>query len=136
MTATRDPVVLDASAVVALCASSSSAADAIARRIAAAVWHAPAVLPVEVDSALRGMVLGKRLTQAQGDAARRVVHDLPIELWPWRALTERAWELRENLSTYDAGYVALAERLDAVLITGDARLANASGPRCTVELIR
>ncbi len=93
-------------------------------------------MPVEVDSALRGMVLGRRLTPIQGEAARRVAHDLPIELWPWQVLTARAWELRENLSTYDAGYVALAERLDATLITGDSRLAHATGPRCAIEVFQ
>lgn len=64
------------------------------------------------------------------DAYRR---GLPINLWPWALLTDRAWELRENLSTYDAGCVALAERLGAPLITGDARIARAPGVVCRVE---
>jgi predicted nucleic acid-binding protein len=53
---------------------------------------------------------------------------------PSRSLWPRAWELRTNLSAYDAPYVALAEQLDAPLLTADARLAKAPGPRCVVEV--
>jgi predicted nucleic acid-binding protein len=52
------------------------------------------------------------------------------------ALLRRCWELRENVSTYDAAYVALAEALDTTLLTGDRRLAHAAGPTCTIELLR
>jgi predicted nucleic acid-binding protein len=136
VTATREAVVVDASIVVALVASPSSVADDIARRISPAALHAPATLPVEVDSALRGLALGRRLTVAQADAARQIAHGLPVELWPWHPLADRAWQLRENLSTYDAGYVALTEHLSAVLITGDARIARAAGTTCRVEVFR
>jgi len=52
------------------------------------------------------------------------------------ALLPRCWELRDNLTTYDAAYVALAEALEAPLLTGDRRLAQAAGPTCPVELLR
>ncbi len=126
-------VVVDASAVVALVASRSEPVERLATRLNDTMMHAPDVLPVEIDSALRGLVLGGKLTPAQGEAARVLAHDFPIELWPWELLTDRAWELRDDLTTYDAGYVALAERLGAPLMTGDARMAGAGG-RCTVEV--
>lgn len=136
MSAPREILVVDASAVVAVVASPAAAADAIGGRIAQSSLHAPVTLPVEADSALRGLVLGRRLSRAEGDAARRVARGLPVELWPWHLLSDRAWALRENLSTYDAGYVALAEHLGAVLVTGDARIAGAVGPTCRVEVFR
>lgn len=136
MSGSRELVVVDASVMVSLVASPSAAADAIGRRIAECALHAPVTLPIEADSALRGLVLGGRLSAAQGDAARRVMAAMPVELWPWHPLSDRAWALRENLSTYDAGYVALAEHLGAVLVTGDARLARASGVGCPVEVFR
>jgi predicted nucleic acid-binding protein len=57
---------------------------------------------------------------------------LPIELWPYLPLAERVWELRENLTAYDASCVALAELLGTSLVTLDARLARESGPRCPI----
>ncbi len=97
--------------------------------------YAPQILPAEVDSALRGLVAGRVLSAAQGDAAREQALSLPVELWPWHPLSARAWELRANLSSYDAGYVALAEHLAATLVTADARLARAPGLRCEVAVL-
>jgi len=111
--AAPETVVVDASAVIALVTSRSAAASALAERLADTSLHAPHLLPTEVDSGVRGLVLGARLTPEQGGAARRDAHGLPIELWPWAVLTDKAWELRANLSSYDAGYVALAEHLRA-----------------------
>ncbi len=129
-----EPVVIDASVVVAIVTTPSDAASALARRLRSTVLYAPHILPTEVDSALRGMVLGGVLTAAQGEASRRQAQGLPIDLWPWALLGDRAWALRANMSTYDAGYVALAEHLGAPLVTGDARLARAPGLSCVVEL--
>lgn len=58
--------------------------------------------------------------------------DLSIEMWPYEPLAQRAWELRGNLSIYDAAYVALAELLDVTLVTLDRRMASAPGPRCVM----
>lgn len=127
-------LVVDASVVVALVASRAAGTAAIAARIGDAHLHAPAILPVEVDSALRGLERGGRLTSEQASVARSHAAGLPIELWPWQVLADRAWELRANVTTYDAGYVALAEHLGATLLTGDRRLASAGGFRCLVEL--
>ena len=60
---------------------------------------------------------------------------LPLQRIPHRQLLTRCWELRENLTTYDAAYVALAELLDVVLVTGDKRLSRSPGLRCRVQVI-
>lgn len=60
---------------------------------------------------------------------------LPLHRAPHRHLVARCWELKDNLSVYDAAYVALAETLDLVLLTADIRLARAPGPRCEIELV-
>ena len=129
-----DLVVVDASAVVLLVASSHDAGDRLAARLANAVLHAPHILPVEVDSALRGLVAGRVLSEGEAMAARQQAGRMPVDLWAWDALAERAWEMRSNLSMYDAGYVALAEHIGATLITADARLARAPGVRCAIEV--
>lgn len=60
---------------------------------------------------------------------------LPLRRVSHRALVARCWELRENLTVYDASYVALAEQLETILVTADTRLAGAPGPRCKIELM-
>ena len=136
MTDGYDLVVVDASAVVLLVASSHDEGDRLATRLANAVLHAPHILPVEVDSALRRLVAERVLTEAEAEAAaaRQQAGRMPIDLWAWESLRERAWEMRSNLSTYDAGYVALAEHIGATLVTADARLARAPGVRCAIEV--
>lgn len=129
-----DLVVVDASAVVLLVASSHDAGDRLAARLTNAVLHAPHILPVEVDSALRGLVAGRVLSEGEAMAARQQAGRMPVDLWAWDALAERAWEMRSNLATYDAGYVALAEHIGATLVTADARLARAPGVRCAIEV--
>lgn len=79
----------------------------------------------------RGTLAVDRADQAVADLA-----DLGIQRYPHGALMPRIWELRHNLTPYDAAYVALAEALDAPLLTADARLANAPGLRCAVEVMR
>jgi predicted nucleic acid-binding protein len=61
---------------------------------------------------------------------------LPARRAPHRPLLPRCWELRDNLTVYDAAYVALAEALKATLLTGDRRLARASGPKCPIEIFQ
>lgn len=138
MTADADSelAVVDASAVVALVTSRSATASALADRMRGVVMHAPAILPVEIDSALRGLERGGKLTTEQAEAARHNARALPVDLWPWMLLADRAWQLRHNVSTFDAGYIALAERLGAPLLTGDARLARAPGVRCRIDVFR
>ena len=60
---------------------------------------------------------------------------LPLRRTPHRPLLARCWELRGNLTIYDAAYVAVAEALGVALLTGDARLARATGPTCNIEVL-
>ena len=61
--------------------------------------------------------------------------DLPLQRAPHLPLLDRCWQLRENITIYDAAYVALAEALDAPFLTSDVRLSKAPGPRCSVEVL-
>lgn len=74
------------------------------------------------------------MSRTRSDEALEDLLDVDVSLYPHAPLTGRIWELRENLTAYDAAYVALAEALDAPLITTDGRLARASGHCATVEL--
>lgn len=83
----------------------------------------------------RGSARAGRLDPHRGGQALDDLADLPMQRVVHTALLARCWELRDDLTTYDAAYVALAEVLQATLLTGDRRLAHAPGPRCAVELV-
>ncbi|KJL31452.1 type II toxin-antitoxin system VapC family toxin [Microbacterium azadirachtae] len=133
--AERELLVIDASAVVALIAVNAGETRWLSERIGDAMLFAPSLLLTEVDGALRGLELGRKLSTPQVVASRWHARRLPIEFWPGEAIAERAWELRTDLTIYDASYVALSERLGAVLLTGDRRIANAGVARCPVEVV-
>lgn len=96
--------------------------------------HAPSLLDYEVVSALRGLTLGSHLSIPRAQDTLTDFDALPITRWPSApSLRQRAFSLRENLSAYDAAYVALAEALHCRLLTRDARLARANGH--TVEVL-
>ncbi len=99
--------------------------------------HVPHLAVVEVVSVLRGWVRAGHVTRSRAEAALDDLSDLPAMRWPADPLLPRIWALRDNLSAYDATYVALAEALDATLVTADARLARAvPGETCRIELVR
>jgi len=97
---------------------------------------APHLIDVEVLAAWRRLAGTGRLEEQRAELARSDLRSLAIERVPHGPLLERAWELRANLTAYDATYVALAELLDAALVTADEKLAGAPGLRCTVEVLR
>lgn len=127
--------VLDASvAVTALTAPGSAAADLLSGDDA--VFQVPSVFDAEVLSALRGLVRGGKFA---GAAAAELVADLPVlpvDRWHMAPLLPRMWELRENLTPYDAAYVALAELTGSVLITGDKRITASPAARCDIQVIK
>jgi predicted nucleic acid-binding protein len=84
---------------------------------------------------LRRYVQERIITASRGEEALEDLHDLPLHRYPHDMLMPRAWELRAVLTAYDAVYVALAELLDAPLVTSDRKIALASGHRATVEVI-
>lgn len=112
-------------------------AGALAReRLTAAEIHVPELADVEVLSILRRQVLAGHLTVERGAAASQDWADLTVERYPHAPLLPRAWQLRDAVSAYDAQYVALAELLDATLVTADGPLSRAPGIRCRVDLLR
>lgn len=96
---------------------------------------APHLIDSEVTNVLRSLVRRESLTEKQGAQALQGFAELEIERFPADWLRPRMWELRHNLSAYDATYVALAELSGATsLLTTDARLSRAAGTRCLVEV--
>jgi len=96
---------------------------------------APELVDLEVTSALRKAVSRRRLPQRRAVLALRDLQLLPINRVSHLPLLGRIWELRGNVTVYDAAYVALAEILGAALLTADKRLEQAHGVRCVVELL-
>jgi predicted nucleic acid-binding protein len=96
--------------------------------------HAPHMLDIEVANALRRCTLRGDLDQRQGRDALADLAAMAIERHGHQPLLERIWQLRHNLTAYDAAYLALAERLDAPLLTCDAGLASLAGHRARIEL--
>lgn len=98
-------------------------------------WAAPAHLVAEVVSVIRGRVLGGKLNARRGRYALRSLQELSIESIDLMGLVDRMWQLRDNLTPYDAAYVAAAENLFCPLVTGDARLSRVPGLHCSLRVI-
>ena len=128
--------VVDASIVTAFYAADDPRRDVVSARLATGdALFAPAHLDAEVVSALRGLSKSNPALSAAVPRALRHLAGFPIRRMALAPLLDRMWELRENVTPYDAAYVALAERLDAHLLTSDHKLANAHAPRCRFELL-
>jgi predicted nucleic acid-binding protein len=111
------------------------AGKACADRLAGEDLAAPELVLIEAVGAVRGLLRGGKVDPADADRAIRLLPALPLQRFPHHTLLPRVWELRENVTAYDAAYLALAETLDAPLVTGDARLRRVPGARCAVEII-
>jgi predicted nucleic acid-binding protein len=129
-------IVVDASAVAEVVLRRPSAA-AVEHRIhdMQESLHAPCLIDVEVANVVRRYAARGEAVDARGPQALEDLVEFPMHRHPHLPLLSRVWELRHNLSAYDATYVALAELLDAPLITLDRRLAASSGHRARIELI-
>ena len=124
-------IVVDASAALAALLK-----DGRARRVLAAEQlHAPHLVDSEVASGLRGKVATGQLAAQTGWLALDIWRRLGMTRYPVIALLDRVWELRDDVSSYDASYVALAELLDCALLTADERLARAPGTRCPITVV-
>ena len=128
-------IVSDASAVVLALGDDGPAGDVARERLSGERIIAPELLDVEVTAAWRRHEAAGRLDSRRAALARSDLRDLPVQRVSHRLLMERCWELRANVTVYDAVYVALAELLDAPLVTADRKLANAPGIRCQVEVV-
>jgi predicted nucleic acid-binding protein len=96
---------------------------------------APHVIDVEVFSIIRRDLLRGRLDRTAAALAVADLESWPGERYGHRLLLQRAWDLRDTIRGWDAMYVALAEALDAVLLTTDRRLEAATGPTCRIEVV-
>lgn len=95
--------------------------------------HAPHLIDVEVTQAARRFARVRELDEPRGRQLLADLGAMPIQRYPHDVLLDRAWSLRDNLSAYDAMYIALAEVLDAPLITRDRRLARTTGHRARIQ---
>lgn len=129
-------IVLDASALIEWLLQ-TPAGTQVEERIfsAAANLHAPHLLDIEVAQVLRRYVTTGIITASRGQEALQDLLDLPLTRYPHDLFLWRMWELRDNLTAYDAVYVALAEALAAPLITCDSKMASASGHHARIELV-
>lgn len=129
-------IVTDASVIVELLLRTPDASRIEARVLGAGVpLAAPALLDVEVAHVLRRYALRREMDASHGRTALGLLARFPIRRHHHLALLPRIWELRDNLTAYDATYVALAEGLGATLVTRDAALARSQLHRATIELL-
>lgn len=122
--------VVDASLLVAAAADAGPEGTWAEGVVEGGPLVAPSLVLAEATNILRRLELAKRLTRLAATAAHKDLLRLDIDLAPFEPFADRVWELRSNLTSYDAWYVAVAEALDLPLATLDRRLARASGPAC------
>ena len=122
--------VVDASVVVEAILGIGRRADWAAAQLADAHLAAPHLMPVEAANALRRVQARGLIGADVANLAHAELLALPVDLYPYEAIAERAWRLRASIASYDACYVALAEQIGADLLTLDARLARSPGPTC------
>ena len=124
-------IVLDASAALSGLLNAGPARESLAGE----QLHAPHLIDSEVASGLRRQIASGSFSAETGWRALDTWRRLGLTRYSTRGLLERIWELRDNLSAYDASYVALAESLGCALVTADARLSRAPGLRCSVTVV-
>lgn len=128
-------IVVDASVLAPALADDTADGDAARAALSGQTLTAPEVIDLEVVSVLRRQMSVDLLDVARARFAVADLLDLPLQRVPHLQVIERCWDLRHYLTVYDASYVALAELLDLILVTGDLRLAKAPGLRCSVEVV-
>ena len=125
-------VVADASVLVAVLVDSGRegkwSEDAVVERSLAG----PELALAEASNILRRLEQARKISRLEANSAHRDLLRLDLELFPFALFADRVWALRNNLSSYDAWYVALAEVLNCPLVTIDRKLSRASGPRCEI----
>lgn len=125
-------VIIDASAILQLWLS--PAGEKLAARLEGETLHAPAHVRIEASNVIRRQRNAGLLTDDAARAAFEGILSAPVRLWPFELLASRAWELGANATSYDAAYLALAERLRLPLVTHDVKLDRVPGVTCAVEV--
>ena len=129
-------IVVDASAVLDMLLQSEKGKKVAARILDPdETLHVPHLIEIEVAQVLRRFMLAGELTEARGREALSDLTDLPLIRYPHTEFLQRVWDMRSSLSAYDAAYVALAEVLEAPLVTTDGKLSRAHGHDVQIELI-
>lgn len=128
-------IVLDASAAVEILLRLGRA-ESLMERVFGELetLHVPHLFDVEVMQVVRRYAGRGELTAFRAEQAIGVLRDLPVERYSHEPLLERMWELRSNLTAYDAAYLSLAEALGATLVTCDGALARVTGVGARVEV--
>lgn len=126
--------VVDASAVVAALVDSGHDGEWAESTLAASALAAPELVLAEAANILRRLERAEIISRIEANGAQADLLAMDIELFPFAPFARRVWELRSNLTSYDAWYVALAEALDCPLLTLDRKLARAPGPGCAFLL--
>jgi predicted nucleic acid-binding protein len=128
-------IVVDASAFLQVLLRTPESPSIEARLFSGDSLHAPHLIDVEVSQGLRRCAASGQIDSAHGRAALTILAQFPISRYAHRQFLTRVWELRDNFTAYDAMYVALAETLDAPLLTRDRRLAAAAKDHVSVEVV-
>lgn len=128
-------IVVDPSVLATALIDDSASGDRARDRLRGEQLVAPDLVYLEVVSVARRVVAAGGADERRARLALEDLADLPLRVAPHRPLLPRVWALRENLTPYDAAYVALAERLECTLLTADGRLSRAPGIGCAVEVI-
>jgi predicted nucleic acid-binding protein len=129
-------IVVDASVIVTALADDGPDGDRARQRLRGERLAAPHLLDLEVTSAWRRLVAAGELDERRARLALADLQELRIDRVRHGTLLDRCWELRGNVTVYDAAYVALAELLRVTFVTADGRLAKTPGPRCPIEVLR
>ncbi|MET3962900.1 putative nucleic acid-binding protein [Marmoricola sp. OAE513] len=128
-------IVIDASVLVAGLLEGGARGEAAAEVLLAPGLVAPELIDIEAVHVARGLRRAGKISEAAATAFVDELGRFAVDRFPHRALLVRMWELRDNLTAYDAAYVALAEALEAPLATADAAFTQAPGIRCAIQLI-
>jgi len=129
-------IVVDASVLAVALADDGQDGDHARARLRREQLTAPGLVDLEVASVWRRQIRDGAMDARRAALALADLAALPLRRAAHQPLLARCWELRDNLTIYDASYVALAEALEVTLLTGDGRLARSTGPRCPIEVLR
>jgi predicted nucleic acid-binding protein len=128
-------IVVDASVLINALGDDGVDGQLARRRLIGERLAAPELIDLELAAALRRLCGANRYSSQRASQALSDLHDLRLDRVPHRDLIGRCWELRKNVTIYDASYIAVAELFDVHFVTADARLAKVPGAKCKIEIL-